>query len=312
MGGLFDNFWTSRVSISTDKRNFGSPRYVFEVHFGRPVAIERKWESSEGNFTRTKAKIGVKIRRIRCFRELWSFCAVSPVSSRFCTYTKDQKQLSINIYLGKPCGGGGITTNCPFFLSFYIFIDDTIRKKLYWLTIHTSQSSIKHRHVHFKHEIAWIFFSNFTEKNFKMMCQTCRPIVSRKENTISRNENQISSMVIKRLSHVWMYILEMSVNGILEYLYHITWNYMLRKSIPSINYLSEETLMFRLEGVSLSFRKFPLNKLSEKRLFMGMPPIPLSILSFNMADQAGIHVDFVKKKRVHRNTGSHWYLPEHT
>ena len=90
---------------------------------------------------------------------------------------------------------------------------------------------------------------------------------------------------------------------------------MLRKSIPSVNYLSEETLMFRLEGVSLSFRKFPLNKLSEKRLFMGMPPIPLSILSlsFNMADQAGIHVDFVKKKkRVHRNTGSHWYLPEHT
>ena len=68
--GLFDNFWTSRVSNSMDKRNFGSRRYVFEVQFGRLVAIERKWESSEGNFTRTKAKIGVKIRRIRCFREL--------------------------------------------------------------------------------------------------------------------------------------------------------------------------------------------------------------------------------------------------
>ena len=73
MGGLFDNFWTSRVSISTYKRNFGSPWYVFEVQFGRPVAIERKWESSEGNFTRTKAKIGVKIRRIRRFRELWIY-----------------------------------------------------------------------------------------------------------------------------------------------------------------------------------------------------------------------------------------------
>ena len=41
-GRAFDNFWTSRVSISTDKRNFGSPGYVFEVQFGRPVAIERK------------------------------------------------------------------------------------------------------------------------------------------------------------------------------------------------------------------------------------------------------------------------------
>ena len=85
--GFLTIFWTSWVSISTDKRNFGSPRYVFEVQFGRLVAIERKCESLEGNFTRTKAKIGVKIRRIRRFREL---CRA--LSSRFFLEKKRKKK----------------------------------------------------------------------------------------------------------------------------------------------------------------------------------------------------------------------------
>ena len=94
MGGLFDNFWTSRVSISMDKRNFGCPRYVFEVQFGHPVAIERKWESSEGNFTRTKAKIGVKIRRIRRFGELCDYHLTVQVWSVFIIWIKNLCLLS--------------------------------------------------------------------------------------------------------------------------------------------------------------------------------------------------------------------------
>ena len=39
MGGVFDSFGRLGYRFWTDKRNFGSPRYVFEVQFGRPVAI---------------------------------------------------------------------------------------------------------------------------------------------------------------------------------------------------------------------------------------------------------------------------------
>ena len=99
MGGLFNNFWTSWVSISTDKRNFGSPRYVFEVQFGRPVAIERKCESSEGNFTRTKAKIGVKIRRIRRFRELCYMIYIADQQPVEKNLPKEAKRMKMQIII---------------------------------------------------------------------------------------------------------------------------------------------------------------------------------------------------------------------
>ena len=50
MGGLFDSFGRLGYRFRTDKRNFGSPRYVFEVQFGRPVAISGR------NIHRTSAK----------------------------------------------------------------------------------------------------------------------------------------------------------------------------------------------------------------------------------------------------------------